>query len=152
MQLEGTKEFPTNPQDTYSLMTDPDVLVTAMPGLKSLKKTSDYHYEAQIEVGVAGIKGQYQGVLEMRDVQPGSCYTLVINGQGPTGFMEASVHVRFEENTGEKPGCTMHYSGNAHVGGTVAGVGQRMLSGVAKLLINQFFKSLVTQATAIAAQ
>ena len=36
----------------------------------------------------------------------------------------------------------MRYNGEGEIGGLVAGVGQRILKGVAKHLIGQFFKAL----------
>ena len=36
----------------------------------------------------------------------------------------------------------MHYSGEGEIGGLVAGVGQRILKGVSKYLIGQFFTAL----------
>ena len=42
----------------------------------------------------------------------------------------------------------MRYSGEGEIGGLVAGVGQRILKGVAKHLIKQFFTSLRREVTA----
>jgi carbon monoxide dehydrogenase subunit G len=144
MRLSGSKEFPTNPQQTYELLTNPDAIVQAMPGMKRLTARSETLYEAEMEVGVAGIKGSYQGTLEMKDVVPGERYRLVVHGEGPMGFMDADVGVRIEAR--EAGGSVIMYDGEATVGGTVAGVGQRVLSGVAKFLINQFFNNLVKSA------
>ncbi|MCL6599165.1 CoxG family protein [Alicyclobacillus macrosporangiidus] len=143
MQIAGTKDFPTSPIQTFQLLTDPDAIVKAMPGMKSLQAKSDSLYEAEMEVGVAGIKGSYQGTLEMLDVVPGERYRLKVNGEGAMGFMEADVTVRLNElPTG---GTQVAYDGEAKVGGVVAGVGQRVLSGVARFLINQFFNGLVKE-------
>jgi carbon monoxide dehydrogenase subunit G len=43
----------------------------------------------------------------------------------------------------------MRYSGEGEIGGLVAGVGQRILKGVAKHLIRQFFTSLRREVTAL---
>ena len=144
MQLSGSKSFPTSPAQTYALLTNPDVLMRAMPGLKSLTARSATLYEAVIEVGVAAIKGTYQGTLEMKDVTPGQGYRMVVHGEGALGFMDADVRVDLVEN--EASGTDLTYEGEAKVGGTVAGVGQRVLSGVAKLIINQFFNGLLKEA------
>jgi len=37
------------------------------------------------------------------------------------------------------------YSGDAQVGGLIAGVGQRMIGGVAKMMVGQFFKMMEDQ-------
>ncbi|WP_067923428.1 SRPBCC family protein [Alicyclobacillus shizuokensis] len=144
MKIAGSKAFPTDPIRTYELLVDPEVISRAMPGVKSLEKKSDSLYEATMEVGVAGIKGSYQGTLELLDVEPGSRYRLVVHGEGPMGFMDADVAVSMAAT--EAGGSEVAYEGEAKVGGTVAGVGQRVLAGVAKFLIGQFFNGVVKEA------
>jgi uncharacterized protein len=148
MRLEGNKAFPTSPTATYDLITNPDAISRAMPGLKELRLVSENAYEARMEVGVAGIKGVYDGSLEMADIAPGESYRLLVKGEGPMGFMDADVSISLA--AAEDGGTSVSYAGDAKVGGTVAGVGQRMLSGVAKLIINQFFNALVKEAKSIA--
>lgn len=38
----------------------------------------------------------------------------------------------------------VEYPGEANVGGLVAGVGQRVMEGIAKMLVREFFKSFET--------
>lgn len=144
MRLEGSKAFPTAQQATYELITNPDAISRAMPGLKELRAVSEGSYEARMEVGVAGIKGVYDGSLEMADIVPGASYRLLVKGEGAMGFMDADVSISLAAMEDGK--TNVSYAGEAKVGGTVAGVGQRMLSGVAKLIINQFFNALVKEA------
>lgn len=143
MQLSGNKVFPTSPGQTFALLTNPDVIIRCMPGLKSLKPVGNNQFDAELEVGVPGIKGAYQGNLQLADINPGESYRMRVTGEGPMGFMESEVQVRLVE---DEEGTQVNYQGEAKVGGTVAGVGQRMLSGVAKLLINQFFNGVVKEA------
>lgn len=146
MQLSGQKTVDLSPSQTYNLLTDPAVLTKCIPGVKRLTALSEDKYEADLEIGVAGIKGRYKGVIEMADVKPGDSYRLLIKGEGPMGFLEANVAIRFVE---QAKGTDIIYEGDATVGGTVAGVGQRVLSGVAKLLIGQFFNAVVKEAAAV---
>lgn len=115
-----------------------------MPGLKQLYAKSDTYYDAELEIGVAGIKGKYKGHLELQDVMPAQGYRMVLHGEGTMGFMDSVVQVNLV--AAESEGTDLTYEGDAKVGGTVAGVGQRMLSGVAKLIIGQFFTGLLKEA------
>lgn len=144
MRVNGMKHVQTGLAATYELLNNPDAIVRAMPGLKSMKQKTSTSYDAEIEVGVAGIKGSYLGTIEMKDVSPPNQYTLAIKGEGPMGFMESEVVIRLTE-AGDG-GTDVSYDGDAKVGGTVAGVGQRVLAGVAKLLINQFFNGIAKEA------
>lgn len=143
MQLNGHKIISAPPDTTFDLLTDPDVLVKTMPGLKKLTPTDPYRYEAEMEIGVAAIKGRYNGSMAMTDVIVGQSYRLLMSGQGPTGFVEVNMLV---ELSLVSEGTDLHYQGEAKVGGTLAGVGQRMLSGVASLIMGQFFNAMAKEA------
>jgi carbon monoxide dehydrogenase subunit G len=97
-------------------------------------------YEVTMKVGVAGITGTYQGTLEIRDERPPEGYILAVAGEGTPGYVRGTGTFQF---TGSPGGQTMvAYTWDLQVGGTVAGVGQRVLGGVAKLLIGQFMKAM----------
>jgi carbon monoxide dehydrogenase subunit G len=65
---------------------------------------------------------------------------LKIEGQGSIGFMQGSA--AFDLEPQGEGASLLRYTGSAEVGGVVAGVGQRVLSGVAKYLAGRFFKAL----------
>lgn len=132
-----------SPDVCYRLLTDPDVLVRTMPGLKRMTAREDGTYEAEMEMGVAAIRGRYSGTLAIQDRVEGTSYRLVMDGQGPGGFVNVNLSVRFDA---VPEGCDVSYDGEAKVGGTVAGVGQRMISGVASFIMNQFFSNIAKEA------
>lgn len=147
MRLNGHVTVPADPDTTYNLLTSPDVLIKSMPGLKSLTPVAEgpgvANYTAEMEVGVAAIKGKYAGTMSIVDPKPGQGYRLQVNGQGPGGFVEVGLDISLAAK-GEATEVT--YNGEARIGGTIAGVGQRMLSGVASLILNQFFQGIVKAA------
>lgn len=143
MQLEGHKSIPTTPEHCYQLLTDPEVLVRTMPGLKKLTPTAEHEYQAELEMGVAAIRGKYAGTMTIADPEPNQSYRLLMDGQGPGGFVKVNMQVEF---SADDKGTDVHYKGEAHVGGTVAGVGQRMLSGVASFIMGQFFGNVAKEA------
>lgn len=145
MQLSGTKTIGVPVDEAFQLLIDPDVLTKCIPGVKQLTARSEHTYEADLEIGVAGIKGRYKGNVEMADVDAPNSYRLLIKGEGPMGFLEGDVKIAL---TADGADTTIAYDGEATVGGTVAGVGQRVLSGVAKLLIGQFFNAVAKEAAA----
>jgi hypothetical protein len=58
--------------------------------------------------------------------------------------VRATVTINLEEHA---EGTALTYSADAVVGGPVAGVGQRMISGVAKRMAGQFFKAIDDELT-----
>lgn len=139
MKLEGQHHFMAARADVWEMLNDPDVLARAIPGCKRLVPVGEDQYEMTIELGVAAIKGTYHGQTEILDKRTLDSYTLHIAAEGPTGTVDATAHIRLED-TGD--GTLAVYSGEAQIGGLVAGVGQRILSGVAKMVVGQFFKTM----------
>jgi carbon monoxide dehydrogenase subunit G len=122
-------------------MLDPKVLAQCMPGCETLNEVAPDQYEAVMKVGIASVKGTYKGKVSIKDKQPPSHYVLSGEGSGGPGFLQGDMTVDLEENNGQ---TLVKYSSDAKVGGLIASIGQRMISGVAKMMFDQFFKKLET--------
>src|SRR4051812_7709212 len=148
MKVEGVYSFPGLPQQVWDLLLDPESLRGCIPGVESLTETSADHWDAVLKVGVAAIKGTYKGKVAIVDKVAPTSYTLQVEGSGGPGFVKGSAKIVLE---GEGDHTLVKVDGDGQVGGMLAGVGQRMLPGVAKMLMNQFFECLVSKMTALAA-
>lgn len=148
MKVEGAYTFPGQPQQVWDLLLDPESLRTCIPGVESLTETSPDHWDAVMKVGVAAIRGTYKGKVAIVDKEAPSSYTLQVEGSGGPGFVKGEAKVMLEA-AGD--GTQVVVDGEGQVGGMLAGVGQRMLPGVAKMLMNQFFECLIGKANAPAA-
>jgi hypothetical protein len=71
------------------------------------------------------------------------------SGAGAPGNARAQVTINLEPADGGKTNLT--YSADAVIGGPVAGVGQRMIAGVAKRMAGQFFQAIDDELTGVAA-
>jgi carbon monoxide dehydrogenase subunit G len=148
MKVEGVYSFPGSPEKVWELLLDPESLRSCIPGVESLTETSPDHFDAVMRVGVAAIKGTYKGKVAIVDKQPPTNYTLQVEGSGGPGFVKGTAKVSIEPE-GEATKVTV--DGDGQVGGMLAGVGQRMLPGVAKMLMNQFFECLIGRLSSKAA-
>jgi carbon monoxide dehydrogenase subunit G len=140
MKLEGKCLLSAGPDQVWVALNDPRVLAQATPGCKEFSQVGPDEYAAVLELGVAGVKGRYTGKVSIADREPPSRYRLLMEGSGTPGFIKAELLVVVRPNDGA--GTELSFVGDAQVGGVVAGVGQRMLSGIAKLLMDQFFKGV----------
>ena len=140
MKVEGAYTFPGQPQQVWDLLLDPDSLRQCIPGVESLTETGPDHWDAVMKVGVAAIKGTYKGKVAIVDKQPPTNYTLQVEGSGGPGFVKGTARISLEAS-GDT--TSVKVDGDGQVGGMLAGVGQRMLPGVAKMLMNQFFECLI---------
>ena len=140
MNLDGSAVLHAEPEKVWSVITDPAVLARTIPGCLSLEQTGDDEYRMNVSVGVGAIKGTYAGEVRLSDQKRPASYVMHASGAGGPGQVKAVVTIELAEfGPGE---TTLTYSADAVVGGPVAGVGQRMITGVAKRMAAQFFAAV----------
>lgn len=139
MKIDGTYTFNASRERVWQVLLDPKVLAQCVPGCETLNEVGPDKYEAIMKVGVASVKGTYKGKVSIKDKQAPSHYVLSGEGSGGPGFMQGDVAVDLEEKDGQ---TLLKYSTEAKVGGLIASIGQRMLNGVAKMMLDQFFKRM----------
>lgn len=142
MKLEGSYMFNAPQETVYKVLLDPAALRACMPGCERLEETAPDVFEAVMKLGVASVKGTFTGKVQLKDRRPPGAFTMAVEGSGPAGFMKGEGKVELVPQ-GDK--TEIKYSGDAQVGGLIAGVGQRMIGGVAKMMIGQFFKMMEDQ-------
>lgn len=142
MKLEGTQVIAAPVASVWEALNDPAVLKACTPGCKELAATGADAYAATLELGIAAIKGKYAGTLQITEKQAPVSYRLQIKGEGGPGFVSSSLVISL---AAAEQGTLLSYDGTADVGGTIARVGQRVLGGVAKLIMGQFFGALAEQ-------
>ena len=143
MKIEGRFLFPASTQEVWDLLTDPQSLQACTPGCKRLTEIGADEFEATLEIGVGPIKGSFGGKILMREKNPPFSYKLLVEGSGSAGFVRGEGTLTLGQSEDDK--TTVLVSGDAQVGGLIAGVGQRLLEGVAKQMMGQFFRCLQTQ-------
>jgi hypothetical protein len=135
MKLEGEYIFDGPRESVWKILRDPDVLVTAMPGTKSLKQVSDNEYEGELQIHIGPIFGTFGGKLSILNEVPPESVTLAVEGKGKIGFVKGSGDVKLVVQSDTK--TLMHYDGELQIGGKVASVGQRLFDTLSKSMIAQ---------------
>ena len=149
MNLDGSAVLTGTPEQVWSLLTDPAVLARTIPGCETLEQVGDDEYKMNVSVGVGAIRGTYAGEVKLSDKQHPTSYVMHASGAGAPGNARAQVTINLAPADGGKTNLT--YSADAVIGGPVAGVGQRMITGVAKRMAGQFFKAIDAELTGTAA-
>ena len=139
MKIEGTYTFNAPRDMVWKVLLDPKVMAQCMPGCETMNEVAPDQYEATMKVGIASVKGTYKGKVSIKDKRAPAHYVLSGEGQGGPGFMQGDVTIDLEEVDGQ---TRLRYSTDAKVGGLIASIGQRMLNGVAKMMVDQFFKKM----------
>ena len=149
MNLDGSAVLSADPDQVWAVITDPAVLARTIPGCETLEQVGDDEYKMNVSVGVGAIRGTYAGEVKLSDKQHPTSYVMHASGAGAPGNARAQVTINLEPADGGKTNLT--YSADAVIGGPVAGVGQRMITGVAKRMAGQFFKAIDAELTGTAA-
>jgi uncharacterized protein len=142
MQVDGQYTVPGSPEQVWALLLDPEGLRRCLPGCERIDAVGENQYEATLKIGIAAVRGTYVGKVQISDIRPLSGYTLSAEGSGKPGFVKGSAVLDLEpqgENT------LVKLRGDAQVGGLIASVGQRMIGGVAKMMMGEFFTRLAGQ-------
>jgi uncharacterized protein len=141
VKLDGAAVLHADRERVWSVITDPAVLARTIPGCLSLEQVGDDEYRMTVSAGVGAIKGTYSGEVRLADQKRPDSYVMHASGAGGPGQVRAVVTIELEDES--VPGqTTLTYSADAVVGGPVAGVGQRMISGVARRMAMQFFSAV----------
>ena len=139
MKVTGSATLHASRDDVWRALNDPAVLVRTIPGCQQLEEVGPDSYRMTITAGVASIKGTYQGDVSLTDQQQPGSFMLRASGAGAPGTVSADVKVSLAENDGV---TRLDYDADAVVGGMIGGVGQRVLSGVAKKTAGEFFQAV----------
>ena len=139
MKVSGTYKFSAPAAQVWDTLMDPQVLAGCIPGCQGLEPAGEGEYQTVVTVGVGPVRGRYSGRIMLLDQDPPNSYRLVIHGNGTIGFANGEAKVTLAEENGE---TTVKVDSDAQVGGTVARVGQRMMSSVAKGMLDRFFGCL----------
>jgi uncharacterized protein len=136
MKLEGAYDISAPRQVVWEAFLDPERLRQAIPGCEKLDAIGEDEFKAVMKVGVAAVKGTFEGKVRLKDKNPPESYRLAVEGSGSPGFVRGDTLITLSE---APAGTHVAYSADVQVGGLIAGVGQRMLGGVSKMMANQFF-------------
>jgi len=140
MRITGTAVLHASADQVWTALNDPNVLVGTIPGCKQLEAIAPDRYRMTIFAGVASIKGTYTGEVELSEPLPPDSFTLRASGSGAPGTVSAEV--RMSLTSPDAGTTTVSYEADAVIGGAVGGVGQRVITAVAKRTAGQFFAAV----------
>jgi carbon monoxide dehydrogenase subunit G len=149
VNLDGSAVLHSSPEAVWAALTDPAVLARTIPGCLALERVGEDSYRMDVSVGVGAVKGTYAGEVHLTDQERPKSYVMHASGAGAPGQVRATVTIELAPS--ENSSTVLTYSADAVVGGPVAGVGQRMITGVAKRMAAQFFAAVDAELTGTSA-
>ena len=140
MRIAGTATLHAPVEAVYAALQDPRVLVRTIPGCERLEQVGDHAYQMTVTAGVASVRGTYAGDVRLTDQRAPHGFTLRASGSGTPGTVAADVSVTLASD--DNGTTRLAYDADAIVGGMIGGVGQRLLTSVAKRTAGEFFTAV----------
>ncbi len=140
VKLSGSEIIEVVPEQLWNAIIDPSILKKCIPGCEDVIEISEGKYSMKLNLKVGAVGGSFEGKISLSNLQPPEKCLLNISGSGSlgTGSGIAKIEISSYNNTNSN----IVYDAEGEVGGLVAGVGQRILYGVARHLIKKFFSEI----------
>ena len=143
MHLEGEHSFSAGQGQVWELLNDPGVLARITPGLQELEAQDEDAYRARFAIKMGPINSAFSGTLRVADRHAPERFRLLIDVAGNAGSAAAEATVTAAAVAGADPEQTrVTFTADARLTGLLVRMGQRVLSGVGRLLTRQFFQAL----------
>jgi carbon monoxide dehydrogenase subunit G len=140
LHFEGTFNVKAPKETVYSVILDPNQISQCMPDLQKLDVKSPDDFNAIIKAGVSFIKGDFNLHFTTVEKTPPTHAKLTAHGTGIGSTVDMDTIMDLSDTEGG--GTSMKWSADARIGGRIASVGQRLLSGQAEKIIKNLFECL----------
>jgi carbon monoxide dehydrogenase subunit G len=129
---------PGAPAQTFARLLDPAVIRRCTPGLEKLEEVAPGRFDALLEVKLPAVSGRFSGSIEHLERVEAERLALRLTGKGPPGHVDGRASFALAP---VPEGTEIAWQADVQIGGVIARLGQRMLSGVAKEMAGQFFEA-----------
>jgi uncharacterized protein len=142
MEIKGEYKIAAPREKVFAALNDTSVLKECIPGCESLEKLSDNEMTAKVRLRIGPVSAAFSGKVTLSDIDPPNGYKITGEGQGGVaGFAKGGAVVTLRE---DGPDTILEYSVDAQVGGKIAQVGARLITGTARKLADEFFGKFAT--------
>ena len=140
MKMTGERDISAPREVVWAALTSAEVLRECVPGAQELTGSPEDGFEATVVQKVGPVKATFRGRVTLSDMVEPDSLTLSGEGKGgAAGFARGGADVRLEKSG---TGTRLIYDVEASVGGKLAQLGSRIVSGFAKKMADQFFANL----------
>lgn len=139
MELTGTRLINADRATVWAHLNAAETLMACIPGCEELVGTPEDGFEAVVKQKVGPVKATFKGAVTLSDIDAPNSYRLYGEGKGGVaGFAKGDAFVTLTD--AENGSTLLTYDVEARVGGKLAQLGNRIIRGFAKKMVDRFFK------------
>jgi carbon-monoxide dehydrogenase small subunit len=138
MQFSGSQTIDATRTAVWAGLNNTQVLQQCIAGCETFEETGDGQWQARVLVSVGPVNARFKGRVTLHERQPLLGYRLSGEGEGGlAGFGQMEARVSLQD---QGMHTRLDYQVEASVGGKLAQIGSRLVSGVAQKMADQFFE------------
>lgn len=142
MEIKYEHTFQAPRETVWDYLQSEEVLAKTLPGCKKFDKVEEGVYYSELGLNVGPIKGVFTGKVNLTELNEPESYRLGLQGKGKPGELNADALIELNET---EEGTLLVCTADSQVTGIMASVGQRVMGGVAKMILGQFFKGVASE-------
>jgi len=143
MDITGEYRIAAPRERVWAALNDPEVLKACIPGCETLSQVSPTEVNARVVAKVGPVRAAFDTRLQLTKLNPPVSYTLVGESKGgAAGFGRGTADVILDV---DGPVTVLRYNADFQVGGKLAQVGARLVSGVTRKTADDFFSAFSTR-------
>lgn len=137
MTVNGEVELAASRDLVWARLNDPEVLKSCIPGCEEFIRTDENQFQAVARLKIGPVSARFKARVTLSDIDPPNGYRIAAEGEGGVaGFAKGESTVVLLDHHG---GTLLKYEAAAQIGGRLAQLGQRLISGTARKLAGEFF-------------
>ncbi len=142
MEFSGEKVISASQERVYDALHDPVILRQALPGIQSLRKIDDEHYDLTATLKIGGFRPTFHGAVELYNQDRPSGFSMRGQAGSSDGRSLGSAHVALAAIDAETTNLAYHIS--VELEGQLGNVEVVRLETTARTLTAEFFSRLQT--------
>ena len=147
IKIDGKVSIDAPREEVWNSLLDLEILkktAAHVPGVsvERLDQIDEMHYEGTATIGVAAVKGKYDGKITILDKRPLEFMRLKGEGKGGGNWTSGEISMTLADQEGK---TLMSFEGQGNLSGPLASVGQRLVDTVGRQMIDQGTKILAKE-------
>lgn len=138
LTFSGTPEIRATRDQVWSRILDPHFVAQSAPGIESVEVLDDNRFRMHLGFGVALLKFDFALDVGFHDIVSRESARMEARGEAPGTQVAMDSRIRLEEVGPEHQ--RLHWSAETSVDGALAGIGARLVEGVARKLTERFWE------------